>query len=558
MNSKCPIKATIEALYEKFAKLDADVQKELRTVIENEPSLLLDITTFARRYVGENNLLTQDKIYDLFGKLQVHYDFLNCELIKAIINNFLEGHQLQADMKHYLEELDSFLDSPSLLDIKEFIEEGLIATHNGTETTCKVVIRLTGRWGKISFKVFQDVIHFIISKELIAHINIITGSFLVTFLAPASHSLNIAEKALTKTNFMHRVGIIEMYINDCGNDYYIMEPQDEDSTNYDHSLIEAAEGGYEFDVSVLIKLGANINYIHTEKGSTALTLASQNGHYQVVELLLKEHADVNQQRQDGVAALMLASKNGHYQVVELLLKEHADVNHQRQDGVTALMLASQDGHYQVVELLLKEHADVNHQRQDGVTALMLASQDGHYQVVELLLKEHADVNHQRQDGVTALMLASKNRHYQVVELLHKEHADINHQRQDGATALMLDGHYQSHRSLRSIDDIPQLIDLCAEVKIEKWFLLGLQLKLDEETMYDIRNDQAFPTEEDKRQRMFEKWLKEDKNATNGKLLHALRTKVIGENAVAEKYETMLRANKDISAKGNIYSLVCLC
>ena len=102
-----------------------------------------------------------------------------------------------------------------------------------------------------------------------------------------------------------------------------------------------------------------------------------------------------------------------------------------------------------------------------------------------------------------------------------------------------------------MDDIPQLIVLCAEVKIEKWFLLGLQLKLDEETMYDIRNDQAFPTEEGKRQRMFEKWLKEDKNATNRKLLQALRTKVIGENAVAEKYETMLRA-KDISAKGNIY------
>ena len=108
-----------------------------------------------------------------------------------------------------------------------------------------------------------------------------------------------------------------------------------------------------------------------------------------------------------------------------------------------------------------------------------------------------------------------------------------------------------------MDDIPRLIDLCAEVKIEKWFLLGLQLKLDEGTLYDIRNDQGFPTEEDKRQRMFEKWLKEDKDATNGKLLHALRTKVIGENAVAEKYETMLRA-KDISAKGNIYSLVCLC
>ena len=358
-SSKCSIKIKIERLFNKFTDLVADVQKELRTATEKEPSLPLDITTFARDYVREKNLPMQDNIYDLFAILQVHYDFLNCELIDAIINKFLKGHQLQADMERYLEELDSFLDSPTLLDIKETIEEGLIATHNGTETTCKVVIRLTGRWGKISFKVFQDVIHFIISKELVAHIDIKTGSLLVTFLAPVSHFLNIAGKALTKINFMHRVGIIEMYISDCGNNHYIMEPQDDENINYDHSLLEAAEGGYDFDVSVLIKLGANINCIHMKNGGTALMLASKNGHYQVVELLLEEQSDVNYQRQDEATALMLASQDGHYQVVELLLKEHADINHQRQDGATALTLASQNGHYLVVELLLKEHADIN-------------------------------------------------------------------------------------------------------------------------------------------------------------------------------------------------------
>ena len=28
-------------------------------------------------------------------------------------------------------------------------------------------------------------------------------------------------------------------------------------------------------------------------------IASQNGHFEVVELLLKEHADINQQEEDG-------------------------------------------------------------------------------------------------------------------------------------------------------------------------------------------------------------------------------------------------------------------
>ena len=49
---------------------------------------------------------------------------------------------------------------------------------------------------------------------------------------------------------------------------------------------------------------------------------------------------------------MFASENGHYQVVELLLKENANHSLQNQEDWTALMFANQNGHYQVVELLL--------------------------------------------------------------------------------------------------------------------------------------------------------------------------------------------------------------
>ena len=66
---------------------------------------------------------------------------------------------------------------------------------------------------------------------------------------------------------------------------------------------------------------------------------------------------------------MFVSDNGHHQVMELLLKEGADVNIQNNDGWTALMIASDDGHHQVVELLLKEGADVNIQNNNGWTAL---------------------------------------------------------------------------------------------------------------------------------------------------------------------------------------------
>ena len=50
---------------------------------------------------------------------------------------------------------------------------------------------------------------------------------------------------------------------------------------------------------------------------------------------------------------MIASQNGHTEVIEQLLKEHPDVNIQNKEGVTCLMKANENGHNQVIEQLLK-------------------------------------------------------------------------------------------------------------------------------------------------------------------------------------------------------------
>uniref|UniRef100_A0A1X7SWR5 Uncharacterized protein n=1 Tax=Amphimedon queenslandica TaxID=400682 RepID=A0A1X7SWR5_AMPQE len=44
---------------------------------------------------------------------------------------------------------------------------------------------------------------------------------------------------------------------------------------------------------------------------------------------------------------MLACQNGHTQIVELLLKDQVDPNVQNKRGHTALMIASAKGHYKV-------------------------------------------------------------------------------------------------------------------------------------------------------------------------------------------------------------------
>ena len=62
------------------------------------------------------------------------------------------------------------------------------------------------------------------------------------------------------------------------------------------------------------------------------------------------------QNKDGWTALMLAAQKGHEQVVRDLLEAGAVVGAQDNDGVTALMFAAQNGHEQVALVLLEAGA----------------------------------------------------------------------------------------------------------------------------------------------------------------------------------------------------------
>ncbi len=205
------------------------------------------------------------------------------------------------------------------------------------------------------------------------------------------------------------------------------------------ALTLAAEGGHTDVVRLLIEKGAAVD-AKAKSGHTALTLAVEGGHTDVVRLLIEKGAAVDAKAKSGHTALTLAVEGGHTDVVRLLIEKGAAVDAKAKSGHTALTLAVEGGHTDVVRLLIEKGAAVNAKAKFGYTALMLAVDRGHTDVVRLLIEKGAAVNAKAKFGYTALMLAVDRGHTDVVRLLIEKGADVNARTNGGMTALGIAEH----------------------------------------------------------------------------------------------------------------------
>jgi len=112
-------------------------------------------------------------------------------------------------------------------------------------------------------------------------------------------------------------------------------------------------------VQLLLEKKANVE--QRIKGQTPLQLSVSRGYVGVSRVLLDYGADVNAPPVPSSrdTALTIASEKGFLQLVDLLLERGAQVDVTNKKGNSALWLAANGGHLQVVELLYKAKADID-------------------------------------------------------------------------------------------------------------------------------------------------------------------------------------------------------
>jgi ankyrin repeat protein len=279
------------------------------------------------------------------------------------------------------------------------------------------------------------------------------------------------------------------------------------------ALMWAAADGQAVVVALLIKSGADIHH-RLKSGFTPLLFAAREGRIEVVRVLLKAGADANEAIEtdrtgrraplEGMSALTLAVENGHFELAMELVNNGADPNDQRW-GYTALHIVTwvrkpnrgddeagqppPEGSGKLTSLdfvrqIIARGADVNARLKKGesgrgklslkqATPFLMASKTADLPLMKLLVELGADATTPNADGATPLMAAAglgclapdeeagtEAECVEAVKYLLTLSADVNAVDRNGETAM----HGAAYKSL------PKMVHFLAEnsAKIQTW------------------------------------------------------------------------------------------
>lgn len=123
----------------------------------------------------------------------------------------------------------------------------------------------------------------------------------------------------------------------------------------------------------------------TDDEQVIFTDALRTGKTQVVKKYLDNGSATVNEKSFAWSALQMAADKGHLEVVKLLVEKGAEVDYAHPvNKMTALHLAAYSGHDDVVKYLLSKGADPNRKISRGVSILRAVKDQGHTSTVAIL------------------------------------------------------------------------------------------------------------------------------------------------------------------------------
>ena len=221
------------------------------------------------------------------------------------------------------------------------------------------------------------------------------------------------------------------------------------------AMLFIATNGLESVLQLAIKKG------HRFMGEEALTFAAINGQAKIAKLLM-----CNGTNPDSIAywttptPLCSAAENGHTDVVEILLKEGAKWNVKTMEKLSPLLFAIRNRDKATLSLLLDSGADINVTGLNDIPLVTVILRDWGIQTVKFLLNMGADASKlpNLYSGEMPIEIAIRKGDAQLLDYLMSHGASLETRDHGGHTPL--------HRAVRSGDEamVKTLLDMGSNIR----------------------------------------------------------------------------------------------
>lgn len=219
-------------------------------------------------------------------------------------------------------------------------------------------------------------------------------------------------------------------------------PEETQSMKNKFYIEELIEQGDPNILKAFEKLEIDINEpLYSE--TTAIQVAAENNHFDIIEILLKAGADINSDA-GGSTALHRAARLGNVGMIDFLVERGANINSLDSEGETPLIVAAYHDLDSVIRLI-ELGADLNVVSGAGYTALSEAISGDNIAIFDWIITHGFDWNYHNRDGDYIVRVLIETIFDISVEMLERVLAtlspDLNvrfkYKKKDGRTLLIL-------------------------------------------------------------------------------------------------------------------------
>ena len=301
------------SLKKAFPILIMHARSALQIKSKNDSWLLPNLIIWLETYMHWNDKLTNASLDETFKIIYPFYDFIDCSLIVDMSEVFLKDFKFSDDgklnivseLKKYKDKADKLRCSAQVKHLHESLKTIYKEHIPDTSNMPMIVMKLHNPWYSSNINGLSLLIHNLLpvghQQSIMKYITISSGSVFIKYSVYGSTADCLIEYTGGKLQFMCLIGIFSLYIND----HPVLQEDENMNFTFELALLEAVTAGNNEAVEFLLQL-ETVNIDHTnEEGKTALMLASERGHEDIVHSLLSAGANVDIKDNKGGTAQMM-------------------------------------------------------------------------------------------------------------------------------------------------------------------------------------------------------------------------------------------------------------